>query len=80
MFCPKCNGIQDVIKIHEEKNLSKPRLCDVQCLECGEIVYYQPYDWQQIVGKTTQRPAGIVTRRGKAFRRITITSCLIACY
>ena len=45
MFCPKCHGIQEVIKVHEEKDLSKPRLCDVQCLECGEIVYYQPYDF-----------------------------------
>ena len=45
MFCPKCRGIQDVIKIHEEKDLSKPRLCDVQCLECNEIIYYQPYDY-----------------------------------
>ena len=45
MFCPKCRGIQSVIKIHEEKDLSKPRLCDVQCLDCGEIVYYQPYDF-----------------------------------
>ncbi|GEM_PF-3505106 len=29
MLCPKCGGIQDVIKVHSEKNLSKPRLCDV---------------------------------------------------
>lgn len=46
MFCPKCKGIQDVIKIHdEERNLVKPRLCDVQCLKCGHILYYQPYDF-----------------------------------
>lgn len=44
MLCPKCNGVQDVIKIHNPDSL-EPRLCDVQCLECGEIVYYQPYDW-----------------------------------
>ena len=30
----KCNGILDVSKDH-----------DMQCLECSEIVYYQPYDW-----------------------------------
>lgn len=45
MFCPKCKGIQTVIKIHEFKDLSKPRLCDVQCLDCGEIEYFQPYDF-----------------------------------
>lgn len=45
MFCPKCRGIQEVIKVHEEKDLSKLRLCDVQCLECDEFVYYQPYDF-----------------------------------
>lgn len=45
MFCPKCKGIQNVIKVHEAKDLATPRLCDVQCLECGHIVYYQPYDF-----------------------------------
>lgn len=44
MLCSKCNGILDVIKIHDVDSLNS-RLCDVQCLECGEIVYYQPYDW-----------------------------------
>ena len=45
MFCPKCKGIQDVIKVHQAKDLATPRLCDVQCLDCGHIVYYQPYDF-----------------------------------
>lgn len=45
MLCPKCKGIQTVIKVHEQGDISKPRLCDVQCLECDEIVYYQPYDF-----------------------------------
>lgn len=45
MFCPKCKGIQEVIKVHEGKDLSQPRLCDVQCLKCGYIVYYQAYDF-----------------------------------
>lgn len=45
MFCPRCHGIQAVIKVHAEKDLSKSRLCDVKCLECGEIVFYQPYDF-----------------------------------
>ena len=44
MLCPKCNGVLDVIKIHNIASL-EPRLCDVKCLECGEIVYSQPYDW-----------------------------------
>lgn len=46
MFCPKCKGIPNVIKVHEEKDLSKSRLCDVQCIECGHIVYFQPYDFE----------------------------------
>lgn len=45
MFCPKCKGIQEVIKVHEGNDLSQPRLCDVQCLNCGHIVYYQAYDF-----------------------------------
>lgn len=44
VLCPKCNGILDVIKIHNVDSI-EPRLCDVQCLECGEVVNYQPYDW-----------------------------------
>lgn len=49
MFCPKCNGIQDVIKIHDAKDLATPRLCDVQCLQCKHIVYYQPYDFGNLI-------------------------------
>ena len=45
MFYPKCKGIQDVIKVHEAKDLATPRLCDVQCLEYGHIIDYQPYDF-----------------------------------
>lgn len=44
MFCPKCGGIQEVITVHESKNY-EPRLCDVKCLECGHVVYYQAYDF-----------------------------------
>lgn len=44
MLCPKCDGILNVIKVHEPDSL-EPRLCDVECLKCGEILYYQPYDW-----------------------------------
>lgn len=49
MFCPKCKGIQEVVKVHENKDLSQPRLCDVQCLKCGYIVYYQAYDFGVIL-------------------------------
>lgn len=45
MFCPKCNGVQNVVKVHEAKDLAVPRLCDVQCLKCNHIVYYQAYDF-----------------------------------
>ena len=45
MFCPKCNNIQVVIEIHEAKDLLTPRLCDVKCIDCDHIVYYQPYDF-----------------------------------
>lgn len=45
MFCPKCGGIPNVIKVHEQENTNKPRLCDVQCLKCSHIMYYQPYDY-----------------------------------
>lgn len=49
MFCPKCQGIQTVIKVHEEKDISQPRLCDVQCMECEYIVYYQGYDYGNLL-------------------------------
>lgn len=45
MYCPKCKGVQTVIKVHEEKDLRRNRLCDVQCLDCDHIVYFQPYDF-----------------------------------
>lgn len=41
MFCNDCNGILLVINIHQSKN---DRLCDVQCVKCHKIIYYQPYD------------------------------------
>lgn len=44
MFCPKCRGIEEVIKIHNI-NDDAPRLCDVKCLNCGNITYYRPYDF-----------------------------------
>jgi hypothetical protein len=53
MFCPKCKGIQDVIKVHEAKDLATPRLCDVQRLVCGHIVYNQPYDFGSTLNVVT---------------------------
>ena len=50
MFCKKCGGIEEVVKIYETDDFS-PRLCDVQCLECGEIKYSQPYDFGRIINK-----------------------------
>ncbi len=45
MKCTECEGILFVIKVHDEKNLTKNRLCDVQCINCEKILYYQPYDF-----------------------------------
>lgn len=44
MFCNKCGGIEEVVKVYETEDFS-PRLCDVRCLECGEMKYSQPYDY-----------------------------------
>jgi len=45
MICKKCGGILSVIKVHNKNNLCHDRLCDVQCLDCKDILYYQPYDF-----------------------------------
>jgi hypothetical protein len=44
MICNECGGILFVIKVHDEKDITKDRLCDVQCIKCENILYYQPYD------------------------------------
>lgn len=48
----KCGGILDVIRVEnypeslpDKEKLLYNRVCDVQCLECGEIYYSQPYDF-----------------------------------
>ncbi|TFB21460.1 hypothetical protein E3U55_09115 [Filobacillus milosensis] len=53
MFC-NCGGILMVIRVEEPpKNLSEiekltyNRVCDVECANCGEIYYSQPYDTGQ---------------------------------
>lgn len=52
MICKKCGGILFVKNIEEiPKNLPKDkrllydRVCDVECIQCGEIYYSQPYDF-----------------------------------
>lgn len=45
MRCNDCGGILMVIKIHEEKDMTIDRLCDVQCIDCEKILYNQPYDF-----------------------------------
>lgn len=54
MLCPKCNGILNVIKVHEPDSL-EPRLCDVECLDCGEILYYQPYDFGKMLNIASKK-------------------------
>lgn len=51
MFCNKCGGDLLVIAIEEypehlssKEKLYYHRVCDVQCQQCGEIYYSQPYD------------------------------------
>jgi len=51
MIC-KCGGVLDVIRVEEppaylseEEKLVYNRLCDVQCLKCGYVLYSQPYDF-----------------------------------
>lgn len=44
-----CGGILFVIKVHDEKDLTKDRLCDVQCNNCGKTLFYQPYDYGRIL-------------------------------
>jgi len=45
-----CGGILSVIRIDEypeniKDKIIYDRLCDVQCLKCGQIFYKQPYDF-----------------------------------
>lgn len=53
MFCTKCKGVQIVNKVHEEKGGTKSRLCDVVCLSCVHIVYFQPYDFGSKINLVT---------------------------
>lgn len=57
MYC-KCGGILLVIAIEEypkdlslEQKVNYSRVCDVQCVECGNVYYSQPYDDGKILNK-----------------------------
>ncbi|SES89531.1 hypothetical protein SAMN05421676_10247 [Salinibacillus kushneri] len=48
MIC-ECGGILDVIRVEEypedlKDKINYDRVCDVQCLNCGNVYYSQPYD------------------------------------
>lgn len=52
MIC-ECGGVLNVIRIEEfpeglKDKINYDRLCDVECLKCGKVVYSQSYDF----GKT----------------------------
>lgn len=44
MIC-KCGGIYDIMRVEDLKYPLYNRVCDVQCLNCGDIRYSQPYDF-----------------------------------
>jgi hypothetical protein len=51
MICKSCGeGILNVINVEEypegiKDKINYERVCDVQCLNCGEIYFSQPYDF-----------------------------------
>ena len=52
----KCGGVLSVIRIEEypdniKDKINFNRLCDVECLSCGQIYYSQPYDFGEKVNK-----------------------------
>lgn len=40
-----CGGVFFVVKVHDESDMTKERLCDVECIECKKTLYFQPYDF-----------------------------------
>ncbi len=49
MLC-ECGGIFNVIRVEEypdnvNDKINYDRLCDVQCLRCGKVLYSQAYDF-----------------------------------
>ncbi len=54
MFCKKCGGLLEVIRVEPENSKNKldyQRLCDVQCIntECKTTYYSQPYDFGRAI-------------------------------
>ena len=50
----KCGGILSVIRVEEypkdvKDKINYDRLCDVECVSCGEVYYSQPYDFGKIL-------------------------------
>lgn len=50
MMTCNCGGMLFVINVEEyaseiKNKLSYNRVCDVQCSDCGKIIYSQPYDF-----------------------------------
>ena len=76
MFC-KCGGILLVVRVEEPpKDLSKQekliynRVCDVECADCGNIYYSQPFDTgkrMNIVKKFEQKKGNIFANSDKKF-------------
>lgn len=50
MIC-KCGGIYDVIRVEDLKHPLYNRVCDVRCLDCGDIRYSQPYDFGKVINE-----------------------------
>lgn len=55
MICD-CGGILNVVAVEEppedlakEEKLLYNRLCDVECLSCGGVLYSQPYDLEKVL-------------------------------
>ncbi len=50
MIC-NCGSIYDVIRVEDLKHPLYNRLCDVQCLNCGDIRHSQPYDFGKCINE-----------------------------
>ncbi len=55
MIC-ECGGILDVIRVEEypkdlKDKINYDRICDVQCLSCGNVYFSQPYDTGSRINK-----------------------------
>lgn len=55
----KCGGILSVIRIEKypdniNDKINYERLCDVECLSCGQVYYSQPYDFGKAINKVKE--------------------------